>query len=537
MDNSNHLYQTLCDLVEIMHRHGVVNVVLSPGSRSAPLALTFLRSKKFDVYHIVDERAAAYFGLGLAKAFERPTVLVCTSGTAAYNYAPAVAEAYFQQIPLLVLTADRPTEWINQNDNQAIFQQNLYGRHVLQFEQMPTTYDLPQERTWAQQKTNEACLTAMGERRGPVHLNFPFREPFYPEAKRCLPTAGLDYVKKEDQSHHLSNVFWDDFSAVIQGGDRVWVLAGSSNEEVDARGLRRFCKQTGALLIADPLSGLHIDGQWYTYDQQLRIAEVPVPDVVISFGNHFLSKSLKQYLRTNRVTHHLHIQPYDGLSDPFSSINFLVKSSPSAFFKEASRHLKEMDRSMSKTDIGLLNHAVEVPEDAELAMASALIDVLPEGCVLHMGNSTPVRYLLHFNEQLKDRSISVHANRGTSGIDGCVSTAVGMAQDDDRIHILVVGDLSMYYDRNGLWHNYVPENFAIVVVNNAGGGIFKRIPGPKAQLELEEYFVNQQPTNFKSLATEHGFNYHRLNFEFPKEASSGQFDIEKWERLFLEVLV
>ena len=537
MSDQNPLYQTLCDLVEIMHRHGVVNVVLSPGSRSAPLALTFLRSKKFDIYHMVDERAAAYFGLGLAKAFERPTALICTSGTAAYNYAPAVAEAYFQQVPLLVLTADRPPEWINKNDNQAIFQQELYGRHVLKFEQMPDTYESRERQVWAYEKVNEACLVAMGDRKGPVHLNFPFREPFYPEGKRCVPASGLDYVKRESTVLRLSNVFWNDFAKVVQKGSRIWVLAGSLNEEVDLWAVKRFCELTGALLVADPLSGIHIKQQWYTYDQQLMSSEVTAPEVVISFGQHYLSKHLKQYLRKENIAHHLHIQPYDELSDPFSSINFLVKSTPSAFFKEGVSHLKDTNVAMDRIELALLKYEIAQPEDPELSIASELIKNLPQGCVLHLGNSTPVRYLLRFNQLLRDKSIAVYANRGTSGIDGCVSTAMGMAQDDDRQHILIIGDLSMYYDRNGLWHNYIPEKFGIVVVNNGGGGIFKRIPGPKAQPELEEYFVNKQPTNFELMAHEHGFRYNRLEVSASSESSQDFKNIEDWERLFLEVVL
>lgn len=536
METNQPLHQTLCDLVEVMHRHGVVNVVLSPGSRSAPLALTFLRSKKFDVYHIVDERAAAYFGLGLAKAFERPTALVCTSGTAAYNYAPAVAEAYFQQIPLLVLTADRPPEWIDQNDNQAIFQEMIYGRHVLQFEQMPVELGKAANSQWGIQKVNEACLTAMGNKRGPVHLNFPFREPFYPSPQRCTPSAGLTYLTSEETVDSLSPIFWQDFLRVVEKSPRIWVLAGSSNEEIESRHVQRFCNAIGAILVADPLSGLHVSQQWYTYDRDLKTADIPPPDLIISFGQHHLSKVLKEYLRKQKVEHHLHIQPYKKISDPFSSINALVQSSPSTFFIQAIEHLKNLDRPLQRVEQDLIAETNVDDYDEELEMAGKLISNLPDGCVLHFGNSTPVRYLLHFNHLLKARSISVYANRGTSGIDGCVSTAVGMAQEDDRLHLLVVGDLSMYYDRNGLWHRYVPENFGLVVVNNQGGGIFKRVSDAKAQPELKEYFVNAQPTNFESLAKEHRFKYQRL---VPEHETNNQLfsNITNWERLLLEVVL
>jgi len=522
------LYQALCDMVEVMRLHGVVNVVLSPGSRSAPLALSFMRNGKFDVYHIVDERSAGYFGLGLAKATMRPTVLVCTSGTATYNYAPAVAEAYFQEIPLLVLTSDRPQEWIGQNDNQAIFQQQLFGEHALQFHQMPHSYEAAEDRSFAIQKVNEACLKSQGLKKGPVHLNFPFREPFYPEGPIPEPSSDLRVVRTETSHVGLSKMLVHDVLTTIASSKNIWILAGMSASKMDAQPIADFVARTGAIACIDPLANMEMESSVNNYDHWLKTTVEEKPDLVISFGNHFLSKSLKQFVRNNKPKNHIHIQEHDVLADPFGSIQFLVQSKLSYFFKQLNEFLP-VPQTLPANPFLEMEQVVEGELDAELLAAKALIEALPEDCVLHMGNSTPVRYLLRWQHLLKNKGIEVFANRGTSGIDGSVSTAVGMSQGDSRKHVLIIGDLSMYYDRNGLWNNYLNGGFSIVVMNNQGGGIFKRINGPKQQSELEAYFVNQQPTDFQSMALEHGFTYQLLS---AKEVGSDAFT-QKLEGAFL----
>lgn len=505
------LYQALCDMVEVLRLHGVVNVVLSPGSRSAPLALSFMRNGKFDFYHLVDERSAAYFGLGLAKASQRPTVLVCTSGTASYNYAPAVAEAYFQEIPLMVLTSDRPQEWVGQNDNQAIYQQEIFGQHVLQFTQMPQSYEREEDRSYALQKANEACMKATGRRKGPVHLNFPFKEPFYPEDLQVQPSNGLRLVDTVSALPAVPKVLLYDVLKTVAESRNIWILAGMTIEEVDASAIDDFAFRTGATVIKDPLCRSELKSASFQYDAWLKEGGIDAPDLVFSFGNHFLSKSLKQYLRANKPQNHIHLQAHETLADPFGSISFLMQSEVASFFEQFTAHLTEPETQPKRLSEEKDRRSLELFEpDEEFQMAGQLLELLPEHSVLHMGNSTPVRYLLRWQHLLQSKNIKVFANRGTSGIDGSVSTAMGMAQGDSRPHFLLIGDLSMYYDRNGLWHNYIPQDFSIIVMNNSGGGIFKRIKGPKEQAELEEYFVNAQLCDFQALAKAHGFQYHQI---------------------------
>ncbi|MFY0674647.1 MAG: 2-succinyl-5-enolpyruvyl-6-hydroxy-3-cyclohexene-1-carboxylic-acid synthase [Bacteroidia bacterium] len=507
----NALYQTLANMVEVFHRHGVANVVLCPGSRSAPLAISILRSEKFDCFHLVDERSAGYFALGLAKASGRPTVIVCTSGTAVYNFAPAVAEAYFQEIPLIVCTADRPEESIGQNDNQAIFQENIFGKHVLSFAQMPTVFNNKNDARWAIQKVNEACNAAYAERQGPVHLNFPFREPFYPDKDFLVaPDFDLKLIGVERGQSKTSELFLNDVKAVIEQSQNIWLVAGMMGDIPNDYLINEFIEKTGAIPFIDPLCNLHVKGQLYQYDSWLKNEEIESPDLLISFGNHFLSKSLKELIRENPPQNHLHIQEHGQLADPFKSINFLVKAHVDDFFGQLNEYSFEVNAHSNRFSLLDKEYSLKANVDTEYLWAKRIIAALPNQSVLHLGNSTPVRYLLKYNNLLKSKSITVYANRGTSGIDGCVSTAIGMAQNDDRTHYLIIGDLSAYYDRNGLWHKYVPSNFKMIVMNNRGGGIFNRINGPKAQQELQEYFVNTQPTDFEALANAHAFSYQLL---------------------------
>ena len=513
------LYQTLCNLIEIIRQHGAFNVVLSPGSRSAPLALSFIRNGKFDVYHVVDERSAAYFALGLAKASKRPSVLVCTSGTAALNYAPAVAEAYFQQIPLLVLTSDRPPEWIGQNDNQAIYQKDLYGKHVKSFTQMPVSFVEESNRAFAIHKINEACVQLSSRKAGPVHVNFPFREPFYnTEPSPVEINDEFRLVTTEEPALAINPVLLTDFASEIVKSKNIWLLVGTCNDVPEEQALNDFIRFSGASVFIDPLCNLHLHNQLYRYDNWLDDAIAP-PDLVLSFGNHFLSKKLKLFLRKHKPKHHIHIQPYAGLADPFNSITFLLKAKPGNAIQNLNELLRQNPDAVVDQEHQAHDEAARADEEAdmELRAAMSLFKAIPDGSVIHFGNSTPVRYLLRWSHLLREKDITVYANRGTSGIDGSVSTAVGMAQNGDRPHFLIIGDLSMYYDRNGLWNQYVPDNFRIIVMNNGGGGIFKRIEGPLRQAELEEYFVNEQHCDFEALAKAHRFGYETLSLDSADE--------------------
>lgn len=539
MSATQALYQTLANIAEICHRHGVRRVVLSPGSRSAPLALAFLRHAGFEDYLVVDERSAGYFALGLAKKDLQPTILICTSGTAALNYAPAMAEAYFQQLPLMAFTADRPSEWIDQNDNQAIFQENVFGKHVLASFNLSADYHNDSKRLLTEQLVNKAFHKAMAKKMGPVHVNFPFREPFYPDVETSNPNEFLTFLPKpiSDAFSEIS----DDVLTEISNADTIWVLVGMSNAKASEHStlLEVFCQKTGAICFADPLSGLHIKGQLYHYDDWIDQVDA-VPDLVISFGNQYLSKKLKHFFRKNKPKHHIQVQQYAELADPFQSINQVVECSISYFFQQLSQVIIEKEtghknQALMKLDIEVgqkIEQTLHEKNDTEMLAAGELLAQLPEKCTLHFGNSTPVRYLLKWNHLLKRKSIVAHANRGTSGIDGSVSTAVGMAQNDDLLHVLILGDLSLMYDRNGLWNNYLPENFKIIVVNNAGGGIFRRIPGPKSQPELESYFTARQPCDFERLAEMHGLAYIRFD---GKELS--QMDVWKSNQKVLAEIV
>lgn len=519
MSSVEELYQFLQDSLHILRLHGLHQLVLSPGSRSAPLALSVLRSKSFDTYLIPDERSAAYFALGLAKQNRAACGLICTSGTAVLNYGPAVAEAYFQEIPLVLLTADRPPERIDKDDNQAIFQEQAYGKHVRYYAGMPDHYGLSSVRNKAFDELNLGMQKALKGPRGPVHFNFPFREPFYPDTELDLkPGSEVKINLKNESVRGLQKNLVTQLAQLVANSKRIWLVAGMGTAPEVAADLDVFCEATSALLIADPLSGIESQQALRHYDHWLD-EQVEAPDLVISMGHQHLSKKLKQFLTDHPAGQHFHVQPHPEFRDLFGSLRMGIEASEADFFGQINqlfqgtklesdyvKGLKSIDQSAGeriRTEIK--NAAFE-----EYALIADLFSELSTNQLIHLGNSTPARYPLSLWTYFKKHP-ELYANRGASGIDGSFSTAMGMSQGDDRLPVVILGDLSLMYDSNGLWHEHLPEHLLIVVVNNGGGGIFRRIKGPSDQAELENYFCAGGVVNFAGLAQQHGLAYKAIS--------------------------
>ena len=531
-DRQQEVYTSLAKMAKIWSDAGIKDAVLSPGSRSAPLALTILRSNDFNCYHIVDERSAAYFALGLTKRSQQPTILICTSGSALANYYPAVTEAYFQHLPLLILSADRPAEWIDQNDNQAIFQQGIFGKHVLYFGQMPDSYELEAVKNMGLAQAISAVKTSMGLRNGPVHLNFPFREPFYFEEKIKLDDQNNQWKWGSSPKIATDSLAIENLISTINKSQQVWILGGMTNYPIGLQFVIALAEKVNAHLYFDPLLNV-LDNSKGRLRTVKELSQLESPDLVLSFGQQFLSKEIKTLLRGLEIPNHVHLQPFESLNDPFQSIDQLLLGSVD---EAVSQLLNGVELKPHKPAGFSKESEDRISEDVELSLAEKLLSSLPHGCDLHVGNSTPVRYALYFDAILKEKKVRLYANRGVSGIDGSISMAIGMSQDEERPQILLLGDLSAYYDRNGLWNNYLPTGFKIIVMNNAGGGIFKRIKGAKDQAELESYFVNEQPTDFQALAGSHGFGFNKVDAASWNESQIDAFFSSK-ERELLEVVV
>ncbi|UOG73609.1 2-succinyl-5-enolpyruvyl-6-hydroxy-3-cyclohexene-1-carboxylic-acid synthase [Hymenobacter tibetensis] len=595
--------QAVHNIAEICARHGITDVVLSPGSRSAPLTLAFARHSNLTVRVVPDERAAAFIALGMAQAQQRAVVLVCTSGTAGLNYAPAVAEAYFQHIPLVIFTADRPPEWIDQLDGQTIRQHNLYGAHAKGAFEFPADTSHTDAKWHSARIVNEAIKLAQAGPAGPVQVNVPLREPFYPKAGEEIQYEQNVKVTRELPSRpQLPSAVLTELREALRNASRVLVVAGQQPADTELLlALHRFAATWQVPVVGDLIANVHLPVV-SDYDQRLRplghqdvfmavqepgLKEALKPELLITFGKSLISKSLKLYLRNTKPTQHWHIQAAGVEADTFQSLTKLVRMEPTDFFGALLAEEPHDSPSSIRDTEGLILGSVPsvttnaggsttysvtpshvVAQDAtrvasvsthlatpqlkwpaieplpgeEASVKAAYLkswlaaeswatsflqqfmqqleqpfneftafhhclQLLPDQTALHLANSMAVRYANILGLPV-GKQVEVFANRGTSGIDGCNSTAVGAAlAQPQRPVVLLTGDVAFFYDRNAFWHNYPTPNLRVVVFNNHGGGIFRMIDGPRQQPELEEFFETHQLLTAENTARDFKLQY------------------------------
>ena len=523
--------QAVYNIAEICAQHGITDVVLSPGSRSAPLTLAFARHPDLTVRVVPDERAAAFIGLGIAQVQRRAVALVCTSGTAGLNYAPAVAEAFFQHIPLVIFTADRPPEWINQLDGQTIRQYNLYGAHAKGAFEFPVETAHPDAKWHSARLVNEAINLAQAAPAGPVQVNVPLREPFYPKAGEEIGyDKDVQIIREVPNVTTLSKVTLTEFAQRLKTATRALIVAGQQpiDEEL-LRALRSFSAAYGIPVVGDSIANTDGVGASIISKQDVFLAglsneqkEAFWPDLLITFGQSLISKNLKLFLRDAAPAQHWHLQATDAAADTFRSLTTLVRVEPAVFFQSLMIEAAQGDLvGSAKAGFNLTWTSAQQRARAALqdffssqvgryqelqptfnefsAFADALAG-LPKYTALHLANSMAVRYANILGIP-PGRQIEVFANRGTSGIDGCTSTSVGAAlAQPSRPVVLLTGDMAFFYDRNALWHNYPLPNLRVVLFNNHGGGIFRIIDGPRQQPELDEFFETHQALTAENTA-------------------------------------
>ena len=472
-------------------------------------------------HHIIpDERSAAYTALGMARQTKKPVALVCTSGTAALNFAPAVGEAFFSEIPLVVFTADRPAEWLGQADNQAIYQEHLYGKHVKADYVYPTDLQHPDSEWYAIRIANEALNIAMQHPRGPVHINVPLREPLYLDNEPDFSDVEAKIIKFDQGEKSVPEGIFESLSQY----NKVVVVSGTHRPNARLKqALSQLCMEKHIVFIPDITSNLtHTSGS--ISFAELAIDAIPkdrfedfIPELVISFGGPIVSKTLKNFLKHKNIKAHWHLNGYPASADTFQQLTNILDVNAPTFFKalagySSASFSKDYSETWTTLDTNVsqsAKSAIESLEFSEIRASFEVINNLPANTILHLGNSLPVRYASVF--PFINPDIEVHSNRGTSGIDGTVSSAAGQSMVDDRTHVLIVGDLGFMYDSNGLWNNYLRDNFKIIVLNNHGGGIFRTLPGARHQKELEEYFVVKQPLRFEHIALQHNCEYYFCN--------------------------
>ncbi len=508
----------LSGLAELCAKKGIRQAVLCPGSRSAPLTLAFARNKSIRSRTFSDERSAAFIALGMANQTKLPVVLVCTSGSAAYNFAPAVAEAYFQQVPLVVFTADRPPEWIDQLDGQTIRQRELYGKHVKGYFELPVDYDHPDAGWHINRIVNEAINLSASGQPGPVHINAPFREPLYPAAGAKVVRQPVRIIEQARTEFSLPDSEWAGIRSSLSAAKKILVVAGQMDYDA------ALCKTLNAFhpwpVAGDILCNLHslpfVVSHTDSFLGSLPAREIEnlKPDLLITFGKSLISKNLKLFLRQHKPTAHWHLQEAGIPADTFQSLTKVIPVSPLVFFGKLKTFSLQKQtsycdawQSAEATTRKKIESFFRTKRPGEFQLVKTIINALPSRCNLHLSNSMSVRYANHIGLLAEQKDVKVMANRGTSGIDGCTSTAVGHALASSIPNILITGDQAFFYDRNAFWHNYDVPNLLVILLNNHGGIIFNLIDGPSALVESQEFFVTRQKLNARSLAAEFGLAY------------------------------
>lgn len=506
-------------LAELCAAHGVTDVVLSPGSRNAPLSVAFNRMPGLKCRVVVDERSAGFFALGVALATSRPVVVVCTSGTALLDLSPAVAEAYYQSVPLIVVSADRPKEWIDQNDSQTIRQEGALANFVKRTYQLPMTEE-GDARWYANRMINEAMVTAMSGRKAPVHINVPLSEPLY---GLCDADCGMERVIRSaavSAPLRLDASVVEHYALQFNQAKRVLILAGFMHDEEPLRDLlAQFSKVGIAAVVAEPISNVcsaetvNQPELFFSAIGENEVLEF-VPDLLITIGGAIVSKSAKLFFRKHQPVAHWHVGVEEWNIDTFRCLTDRIDVEPFVFFQQLYEH------SLASSDYAekVKCRMEEALTNQKQAMASSkwnenvafemMMNALPEKVSVHLSNGLSVRLGQRFPWH---QQVRFFANRGTSGIDGATSTAVGFSAANDGTTILLSGDISFLYDSNALWNDFLTSKLKIVVVNNGGGGIFRRLAGPPTLPEMQDYFETPHHVDIAKLAAAYGVGYMRAD--------------------------
>ena len=494
---------------------GIRNIVISPGSRNAPLTIGFTENKNFINYSIVDERCAAFFALGIAQQLDEPVALVCSSGSALLNYYPAISESFYSDIPLVILSADRPSELINIGDGQTIQQENVFQNHILESANCieGDAYNLFNEAI-----INLALNTAISKK-GPVHINLPFSEPLYKTIENLTITAKstpiLVAAKKVNEDLNPFVKKWN-------GAKRKLILVGVLKpNSIEKKYLDILAKDESIIVLTETTSNLHDKNFFPAIDQLIASFDKNElidfePEILLTFGGMVISKKIKALLRDYSPKEHWHIDPKKA-NDTFFYLTHHFKTTVNLFFNEFLPKIETVKSNyqsnyLSVKEYRLKKHKkyISIIPYSDLKIFSAIVNIMPKNIQLQLSNSSTIRYAQFFNF---DKRIDVFCNRGTSGIDGSTSTAIGAAVVSKKETLCVTGDLSFLYDSNALWNNYIPSNFKIIVINNGGGGIFRILPGEKNTNNFDTFFETKHQFTALHLCEMYNLEYTMIHRE------------------------
>lgn len=558
-------------LVALCKSKGVKHIVISPGSRNAPLTIGFTNDSFFKCYSIIDERCAAFFALGIAQQLQEPTAVVCTSGSALLNYYPAVAEAYYSNIPLVVLSADRPKNLIDVGDGQTINQKNVFENHALYSTDLKL--DLKDEKhihsnehvpvmvkvedrferllglqkniqTSNEEEINMAINMAI-MKKGPVHINIPFDEPLYDVVeKQSVSPKIIEAVAKP---HEIEDYVLQSCLEQWDVSPKKMILVGANMpNQVEMKWLDELAEDDSIMVLTESTSNLHHSGFFPSIDQLIdsltpEEKEELQPDILVTFGGLIVSKKVKQFLRNYQPKHHWHIDKKRAY-DTFFCLDNHIEATPNQFFESFLPKILHYVKSHYKTHwLDVKGKRLKKHKDyinnipfSDLKVFNKVLKSIPDDSILQVGNSSAIRYTQLFKI---NKTLEVYCNRGTSGIDGCTATAIGCAVSrEDKPTVLLTGDLSFFYDSNALWNSHIPKNFKIIVINNQGGGIFRILPGHKDTENFDTFFETTHTYTAEQLCKMYGFDYQSVSSDDSLASALSTFYSEGNQPKLLEIM-
>lgn len=538
-------------LTSLLLEYGVSDAVVCPGSRNAPIVHNLSECQQIRCHPVTDERSAGFYALGIAQATQRPTVVCVTSGTALLNLAPAVAEAYYQHVPLVVVSADRPVQWIDQLDGQTLPQPDALGRFVRKAVSLPEPHvasvgsgdgleaagkgalsdgdkRLDEERWMCRRLVNEALHAATCRQPAPVHINVPITEPLFafdvaelPVAKRFRQMEKVSFLNQQRQ------LFERFFSA-----DRPMIVIGQMAYGIISPETIRSLSQH-YVVMAEPLSNLHY--QTIHFDEAVRVVESLdqneslqyVPDYIIYIGDTLVSKPTRRWLRSTKATSCVITPDALDIHDPITTLEDIVECP-----------LEDVDLLLSSF-CDIYDNPEDFEDDEDVmahedsrhgfhACWQQLLDRCAERAEAYEPGFSQMATVKYFEEQLADldTDICVHyanssavrlaciyaqhyvwCNRGVNGIEGSLSTAAGFSLATDALTVCVIGDLSFFYDQNALWNSNIGGNLRIVLLNNSGGGIFRQLKGLDKSPVATSFVAAQHETTAQGICTQNDIGY------------------------------
>ena len=513
---------------------GVKDIIISPGSRNAPLTISFTENPFFNCFSIVDERSAAFFALGMALQQNKPVAVVCTSGSALLNYYPAIAEAFYSTIPLIVLSADRPPYKIDVGDGQTIRQDNVFDRHIGYSANLKLDITHAKERIkrfapdllLQEQSTIEEyniietkkALDIVFDKQLPIHINIPFEEPLY-NTEVVLKIAKTIETKKSNEDGVLKDI--DKYKDLWNSSKKKLVLVGVNRpDQIELKLLEILAKDPSILVFTETTSNLHhpnffssIDSIIFPIEKSNKKEELfkeLQPDILLTFGGLVVSKKIKSFLRAYKPKHHWHIDSVKAY-DTYFSLTYHFKISPNTFLghllSNNSRINSDYFKKWNSTKLAYeakRNTYVKTIPFSDFLAFKTILSSIPNNYQVHLANSSTVRYAQLFASKV---NLKVFCNRGTSGIDGSTSTAIGASIYENAPTLMITGDVSFFYDSNALWNEYTKNNFRILLINNSGGGIFRILPGVEDSDNFSTFFETKHGMTAEHLCKQYGFEY------------------------------